>query len=190
VQQTRNRISAFPNQAARYLAPLSRIVSPPAAPVENAGSWPQVESDLGTALPDDFKAFIHAYGSGTISNFLTVLNPFSIRPTLNLVQQAREQLDTLRELGREFGESCPYPLFPAEGGLLPVAMTDNGDVVYWRTQGKPEQWLIVVNEARGPDYEEFQMNLTTFLAAIMSVRIRCRAFPRGFPGSDRSFSVI
>jgi hypothetical protein len=190
VQQIRDRIRAFPDKGARSIAPLSRIVSPPPAPVENAGSWPQVESDLGTALPDDFKAFIQRYGSGTISGFLSVLNPFSTWPRLNLAQRGREQLDALRELASEFGEQCPYALFPAKGGLLPVAMTDNGDVIHWLTHGQPEQWTIVVNESRGPDYEEFRMNLTTFLAAIVSERVRCRAFPRSFPGSDRSFTVI
>jgi hypothetical protein len=48
---------------------LSRIMPPPAKPLEADGSWLQVEENLGIALLDDFKEFIRIYGSGRISNF-------------------------------------------------------------------------------------------------------------------------
>ena len=158
------------------LASLYKLMPPPANPIETRGSWAEVEGALGTQLPEDFKGFIEHYGSGTIDHFISILNPFSIRPTLNLLEQSKRQLDTLREL-HEFGEQNPFELYPAEGGLLPVAMTDNGDIIHWLTSGHRGEWTIVVNEARSPDYQQFACELTDFLTGIIDKSIVCRAFP-------------
>jgi hypothetical protein len=163
---------------------------PPTIPVEADGSWHQVEEALGTGIPDDFKGFIEAYGSGTIGHFIWVLNPFSNNPFLNLLEQSQRQLDALRILLRDFGERSPYELYPTPGGLLPVAITDNGDVIHWLTIDGPADWSIVVNEARGPDYERFECNLTTFLEGLLDRSIRCRAFPHSVFGTDIKFDSI
>ena len=42
----------FPNQS------LIELVPPPTNPVENQGDWAQVEQQLETSLPDDYKWFI------------------------------------------------------------------------------------------------------------------------------------
>jgi hypothetical protein len=168
---------------------LSRILPPPPSPVEANGSWPQVEEALGIKLPDDFKEFIEVYGSGTIGHFLSVLNPFSDRPALNLLMQSQRQLDALRILVSDFGERKPYDPYPIPGGLLPVAITDNGDVIHWLTRGAPVHWTIVVNESRSPDYEEFGCNLTSFLQGILDGSIDCRAFPRSPFGRGIDFTV-
>jgi hypothetical protein len=156
---------------------LSRIMPPPANPVEAGGSWSYVEERLGVELPEDFKDFIQLYGSGRIDRFVSVLNPFSTRPTLNLLEQSTRQLDALRELHDYFGEQNPFELYPTAGGLLPVAITDNGDVIHWLTSGNPADWTIVVNEARSPDYEQFACNLTAFLEGLLVKSIICRALP-------------
>lgn len=168
---------------------LARLMPPPSNPVETSGSWLHVEDALGTQLPDDFKEFIRHYGSGKINHFLLVLNPFSSRKRLNLLEQSKLQLDVLRELRDEFGETNPYKLYPAIGGLLPVAITENGDVVHWLTNGSPEKWVIVVNEARSPDYELFKCNLTEFLEALMEKTIECRAFPKMIFDEKIEFSL-
>jgi len=158
-------------------ASLSRIMPPPANPIESDGSWSHVEQILGITLPDDFKDLIRTYGSGTIDHFVSILNPFSTRPTLNLLEQAKRQLDALRVLHDEFGEPNPFELYPAPGGLLPVAITDNGDVIHWLIRGNPAAWTIVVNEGRSPDYQQFDCDLTTFLEGIVTKSVICRAFP-------------
>jgi hypothetical protein len=158
---------------------LLRIMPPPQKPVEASGSWLHVEERLGVRLPDDFKGFIQSYGSGTINHFVSVLNPFSERAELDLLEQSKKQLDALRQLHDEFGERNPFNLFPSEGGLLPVAISDNGDVIHWITNGNSEFWTIVVNEARSPDYQCFPCNFTTFLTGILNKSIVCRAFPIG-----------
>lgn len=156
---------------------LSRLMPPPSDPRETSGSWSEVEASLGTPLPEDYKRFIDQYGSGAINGFVTVFNPFSRRPGLSLLEQSKQNLETLRTLHDAFGEPRPYELHPALSGLLPVAITDNGDVVHWLTDVEPSKWSIVVNEARSPDYEHFACDLTTFLAGVLRKSITCRAFP-------------
>jgi hypothetical protein len=92
---------------------LSRRLMPPQSPADSRGDWDSVENAIGVSLPDDFKDFINMYGSGTIGEFLTVLNPFSIRPGLSLIDESKRQLDILHYLQSSRGEPCPFELFPA-----------------------------------------------------------------------------
>jgi hypothetical protein len=167
---------------------LISIMPPPEAPIEASGTtWVSVESAVGTILPGDYRAFIEKYGSGRISGFVWIFNPFSKRQSINLVSQLSVQTDALKSLAQDFGEKCPYPLFPENDGLLPLGMTDNGDVIHWLTKGKPNDWKIVVNEARGPRYEEFDSNLTSFLWEILTRASRCNLLPRDFPQGSPNF---
>lgn len=163
---------------------------PPANPVETGGSWLDVEDAIGSKLPDDFKEFIRSYGSGTIDHFLSVLNPFSSRPALNLLEQSKRQLEALRELHDDFDEKNPFELYPTLGGLLPVAITDNGDVIHWLTSGNAPEWTVVVNEARSPDYEQFECDLTTFLERVLNKSVTCRAFPSSAFSGDAEFNPV
>src|SRR5258708_2836859 len=143
---------------------LIRIMPPPVAPIEIRGvPWSSVERQIGTPLPTDFKHFIDHYGTGHIDKFMSILNPFSINRNVNLIFKIPVKLNALRTLRDHYGEKCSYSFFPDAGGLLPVAITDNGDVIYWLTAGPPDDWDVVVNESRGPEYQRFECGLTEFL---------------------------
>jgi hypothetical protein len=169
---------------------LISIMTPPQAPIESrGGTWTSVEGAIGTVLPADYKAFIENYGSGRISGFVWIFNPFSSRPGVNLANQVSVQLNALKTLAHDFGEQCPYALFPEHGGLLPLGLTDNGDVIHWLTEGEPASWKIVVNEARGPRYEKFDGDLTSFLRKILTRDSKCILLPRTFPQGTPSFEA-
>ena len=61
---------------------------------------------------------------------------------------------------------------------MPFGLTDNGDVMHWLTSGPPENWKIVVNEARSPHYQLFESDLTSFLFNLLTGRVQCDAFPK------------
>jgi hypothetical protein len=61
-------------------------------------------------------------------------------------------------------------------------------VLYWRTEGTPSLWTIVVYEGRGPEYFEFQGSMTSFLEAVLSRQVRVRVFPDGFPSDAPDFA--
>jgi hypothetical protein len=167
---------------------LRAVLSPPPLPVETHGrKWSVVEQEIGTRLPDDYKMFIEQYGSGRINSFIWIFNPFSSNQYINLNYKIINQLEVLKTLAQDFGEKCPYPLFPQSGGLLPFGETDNGDAIYWLTRGDPNAWQVVVNQARGPKYEEFALNTTNFLAGILTHKVNCTVFPKSLQEIDAHF---
>lgn len=169
----------------------SKIISmmpPPAIPIEVPvdKDWTTVENKLGVSLPLDYKIFIEKYGSGRIGKFLSIFNAFSANENLNLAMQVENQLKVYSEL-KANGEILPYKLFPDAGGILPFAITDNGDVLFWQTIGKPSEWTILVNESRSPDWQEFEMSLETFLFELLSRKLRTNIFPQNFLNSPLTF---
>lgn len=147
------------------IADLLNVMPAPVQPEEASGDWGAVETSLGTGLPQDYRYFVETYGTGQIDDFLGVLNPFSAGPFYNLLSAGRAHLDGLIQLRSELGTFLPYPLFPEVGGLLPIAITDNGDTIHWLTNGPPDEWTIVVEDSRAPECEAYDMSFNQFLTA-------------------------
>jgi hypothetical protein len=167
---------------------LRTVLPPPASPVDpgDAGRWADIERQVGTPLPSDYKEFVAVYGAGKIGDLLLVLNPFARNKHLNLLVQIERHLEALREL-RETGEDSEYTLFPEPGGLLPWGFSENGDILLWLTEGKPDLWPVVVNVGREPTYERFDMSMTDFLARVLTHQVRSEALPEDFPGQRPTF---
>lgn len=159
------------------LSALLTVLPAPQHPSEvpTPETWSDTERQLGQ-LPEDYKAFLGRFGTGTIGDFIGILNPASKNPHLNLLVKGRAILSALIEL-RDGGEPCPYPLFPDPGGLLPFGVTDNGDMLLWLTAGEPRRWSVVVNAGREPTYETFECDMTDFVAGILTGRLHCSVFP-------------
>ncbi|MCP4247707.1 MAG: SMI1/KNR4 family protein [bacterium] len=171
---------------------LTKIFPPPKLPLETGSDqdWAPTEQAIGANLPDDFKAFTNLYGTGYINEFLWIRNPFAKLPALNLLERCREQLDALRILKADCGDAeVPYPVYPDPGGLFPWAGTDNGDVLYWSTLGNPSQWTIVINEARGPIWEEYDCSMVAFLLRLLTGQVSSEVLPDGFPRPGATFKV-
>jgi hypothetical protein len=163
---------------------LAKLITPPTSPSEapQQHEWPQIEAQLGTSLPADYKDFLRLYGTGKIDDFIWIFNPSSRNENINLATQLRVQLAALSEL-QAYEEVLLYKLFPERDGVFPFGITDNGDVLYWKTSGSPNTWTVLINEARSPDWEEFDMVMTEFLSKVISRQIYPSAFPNVFPSS-------
>lgn len=168
---------------------LTRILTPPSSPFEapTKKDWVRTESELGE-LPSDYKWFLSTYGTGCIDGFLWVFNPAAANSNLNLLVQVEGQLAALRFL-QTSRELKTYPLFPEEGGLLPIAVTDNGDVVHWLTGGKGNEWRIMVNAAREATYEEHGCGLTEFILKVLTREMTSTIFPSDFPTGSIAFTA-
>ena len=173
------------------LESLTEIVPPPKQPYETSigQNWLEVESALQTTLPQDYKDYIGLYGSGQIGEILWVFNPFSSSPHLNLLDQVGQILGIWQSIRAEFGKrECPYPLYPEPNGLLSWGYADTGATVFWQTTGNPEDWIVVLNESRGPQFERFQQPMTSFLTAILSRNLKSRILPaHAFTGRSNVF---
>jgi hypothetical protein len=168
---------------------LTQTMRPPAAPSEtpDGGGWQSVENRLRMELPEDYKEFIARYGTGSVDGFLWVLNPFSTNKHLNFFDEGGVKLEALRELRHE---SIPYPLHPDVNGVLPWGITDNGDVLYWLCNGPPSNWVIVVNESRGPRWREYKLSTSDFLARLVAKELVVDVFPEDFPSESPEFIPV
>jgi hypothetical protein len=159
------------SRSARRLAELIAVAPPPRDPVASWGDWGSLERRLGLELPEDFKALIETYGSGSFSDFLVPINPF--RGT-GLEWADRNILRFDREIRAEFPREMPYPIHPEPGGILPWATTDNGDVLYWLTAG--DTWPILVRDSRGPETAVYPFGAAEFLLRWLSGKLVCPIF--------------
>ncbi|BBB68712.1 hypothetical protein UNDYM_4459 [Undibacterium sp. YM2] len=167
---------------------LYHLLTPPSKPLESPydAEWSSIEARLGAELPSDYKEFIHAYGSGQIDDFLWILNPFSSNDNLNLEKQIFLQRQVLEEL-INFGEVLPFKSFPNLNGLLPFGITDNGDLLFWKTGENSASWTVVINGARSTEWEVFTLSMSRFLEAVLNGTLDCNTFPRNFPGTSPLF---
>lgn len=164
---------------------LTALVKPPAKPSElpRKPNWKSIEKTLGSPLPADYQEYVAAYGTGLLCNFIIICNPFSTHSGfafLPFVSLMRNTLANLREC--EGSKQVPFDFHPKNPGLLPMGGDENGNGIYWLTEGKPEAWPCIVGEGRGKRWERFDFPMTTFLAKILKKEIRCKVWPASFPG--------
>ena len=171
---------------------LANILRRPAQPTEipRVAEWTGVEEHLGAVLPEDYTDFVLNFGTGKINDFLIVLNPFSSNQYVNLINRAQTERQSYETLKWEFPQYYVDVVYPAPSGILPFGVTDNGEVLYWRTAGSPEEWTVTVYESRGPKHFDFQGGMATFLAAILTREIECEVLPRSFSASLPSFNPL
>jgi hypothetical protein len=165
------------------LIELTAILNRPLTPHEtkDASAWAAIEEQVGTKLPQDYKDFIQTFGSGAIDSFLYVFNPFSPNKNINLIEGGRAELEAYSISKKKFPQYYRHEAYPSEGGILPFAATDNGEIIYWKTARVPERWTVIAYEARGPKYYEFEGSTTEFLTGVLKRTIRCDVFPDDFP---------
>ena len=99
---------------------LISTVAPPVAP-EDSGSpdeWEELEKRLAMKLPHDYQEIIGTYGTGTWSNFLWMLNPFSGNKNLNLELKAAALLDSFRYMREQDPDIIPLPIYPESSGIF------------------------------------------------------------------------
>jgi hypothetical protein len=160
---------------------LCRIAPPPAEPLEPGAPerWPEVEDAIGTVLPDDYKALIERYGSGKFDDFLYLLNPFARDEAGNLLHEKDTMLAAYAETRAKFPRRLPLPPYPEPGGLLPLGRSDNGNELYWLTEGAPADWGVVAFAARSTRHEVHHHPVTEFLAGLLSAELDTHVFPEG-----------
>ena len=62
--------------------------------------------------------------------------------------------------------------------MLPLGRTDNGDELYWVTQGDPDGWPVALLEARTALQELHAMPVTGLLAALAANQLPSRILPK------------
>ncbi len=174
------------------LESLKSVLTPPTNPLKTGDSkgWAELENVLGSPLPKDYKDFISTYGTGGIDNFLWILTPFVNDENVNYLGRSKVIRDAYLESKQQFPQYFKHNVYPETGGILPWGYTDNGDELYWLTNGAPETWTVVIYETRSSEYHEYSMTMTEFLLQIVSKKLVSDAFPEDFPSENPEFISV
>ncbi|MCM2421329.1 SMI1/KNR4 family protein [Streptomyces sp. RKAG293] len=169
-----------------FLAELTRLVPPAATPA--AKDWTSVENDIGTVLPRDYKELIGAYGGGRFDFHLWLLEPGCENRFYDLSVANDGRMDDFEDLW-DLGEEKPGELEEEGSRIIAWGTTDNGEGLYWliRPGQEPDDWTVMVNEARGPRWEHFAMTCTNFLASLLAGSVRSDILASRLPAPEHEF---
>ncbi len=167
---------------------LLSVVVPPTQPVDSSGDWGEVVTQLGFSLPVDYMQFVETFGSGSLNDFIWVMNPFAANRNINLLYHLSRALGGLRLLKENHPELVPYPLLFEPGGLFPWGATDNGDLLCWITRGESGHWPTVVLARHSSDTAKFAMPMTAFLAGLLSGKLVCNLLPGSLASRAANFT--
>lgn len=167
------------------LARLRAIASAPSEPRRT--DWEGVERALGLVLPSDYKELIHVYGGSNWDDYLYVLEPGCPNENYDLIEWVANRAEDLEGLWEI--EKKPPELEAKGSRVIPWATTDNGECLYWlvRPGLEPDQWTVMVNEARGARWEHFDVACTRFLAASLDGQLRSGILSSSFPRDGHEF---
>jgi hypothetical protein len=158
------------------------VVEPPAQPIE-AGThsdFQTIEKKLGICLPPDYRDIGLCYGSGAFVDpgrmKVEVYNPFSAK----YFEKVTSNSHFLQEMKNIEEEEVPYNIYPENPGLFLWGWDDNGWNLCWFTEGRPDQWPILVSNSRKIRFEKIDLSITSFLAGCFSRRINHFMWPLPF----------
>ncbi|GCE00666.1 SMI1/KNR4 family protein [Embleya hyalina] len=163
------------------LARLSRILGSPPENMLDTLEWSDLELQIGTRLPVDYKILVSAYPRLCLADFIRLLDPRKSIPGLRPLEANAWNSEWLADMREDFPEEFPYPAFPEPEGVLMWANTTDGDYCYWQVIGEPEEWEVVISTDKGRFWSRFPGGVIDFLEAL---EIRPETLPqplRHFP---------
>ncbi|MFD3937558.1 SMI1/KNR4 family protein [Streptomyces sp. NPDC058611] len=170
------------------LARLLEIV--PAPDVPRHKDWSEVERSLEVDLPADYKELIRLYGGSNWDDYLYLLEPGCPNENYDLIEWGKNQAEDLEDLW-EF-EKKPPELEVDGSRVIPWATTDNGECLYWlvRPGLEPDQWTVMVNEARGDRWEHYSVSCTRFLASSLDGELQSNILSSLFPRATHEYRQL
>ncbi|MEV7526371.1 SMI1/KNR4 family protein [Streptomyces sp. NPDC091371] len=131
--------------------------------VPAALDWTLVEDSMGTTLPSDYKYLAACYSTFAIGDYILVSLPDPGEE--HLVHRGfQSTVEVLVDAWLEPG--LGRQAYPAPGGLLPWAESDESDKFMWSTAGEtPQGWFVTV-ASRGGAWWHYAGGAVQFLAEL------------------------
>ncbi|MEU5308458.1 SMI1/KNR4 family protein [Streptomyces sp. NPDC021562] len=148
-------------------------------------NWLMVQADLGVGLPDDYKLLCELLPAFALDDFLLLGGP---QPGTEAawVQGTREELEIVAEWCAEADLAVPLQPYPAAGGLLPWAASNEGDIFLWKTgPADPRDWMVTVASRNG-GWWHYAGGAVQFLADLVSGALE----PWGLPSVHPAVSWV
>ena len=165
---------------------VTRLIEAFNAPESTPKAWTVTEAELGTSLPSDYKELIDRMGGGYIEEYMYILEPDCCNEHYDLVEVTEERMES----NDDIWELEEKPLILHGSQLIPWATTDNGEYLFWRClPGQhPDEWTVILNQARDMTWEHYEMNCTNFLHAALTKEIQTRILSDSFPLDHHVFA--
>ncbi|MFE2287469.1 SMI1/KNR4 family protein [Streptomyces sp. NPDC059443] len=130
--------------------------------------WLKIESDLGFALPDDYKALVDAYAPVKLNGHLVLNHPAT--PRWNLGEYIRDTSRAWSEVpwGEDVDGDPRIVLnldeleFGTLRGLTPIASADSGQTVFLAADPKGLRPLLFIEDGDG-EFFEYSMSFSEWL---------------------------
>ncbi|WP_157171036.1 hypothetical protein [Nocardia araoensis] len=143
--------------------------------------WELGPEAIGFQLPTDYRAFIDRYGMVSIRNELHIFAP-SAAPSPKTGQPlgfegflyyTTDPYGYCAMLAQAYQggdyDECPYPLFPAEGGLLKWGNNWCSDQFFWLMRDPdPDRWPVVAKFDSMREWDLFEGGFLEFLLAAVT----------------------
>ncbi|MEV5998996.1 hypothetical protein AB0M25_06830 [Streptomyces griseomycini] len=129
--------------------------------------WAAVEGRLGTALPSDYKRLVEIFGPGSFDGYLDLDVPDSPFKEGDIVRHTR----WLGEWARTHGSDLwrPYEVYPAPGGVLQWASSEQADGFYWLTgDPDPDKWPVLAKEDIPDSWVRFDGTTAEFVHRVLT----------------------
>ncbi|GAA1103804.1 hypothetical protein GCM10009663_52730 [Kitasatospora arboriphila] len=160
---------------------LGAVIGPPPEDGVVPVPWERAPGEIGFQLPADYRAFADRYGSVSISNELHIYTP-SAAPSSQIAEpvgfegflfNTTEPYGYCAWLAQAYRDGdydeCPYPLFPAEGGLLKWGNNYNSDHFFWLIRGPdPDRWPVAAKFHSMREWDLFEGGFLKFLLAAVT----------------------
>ncbi|MET8164227.1 SMI1/KNR4 family protein [Streptomyces sp. NPDC005329] len=169
---------------------LTQLVAPPERAAPRA-DWAVLAEELGIELPGDYRELIDTYGGGRFDGYLWLLEPRCANRHYDLTRHIAER-DEAFEMLWEDGEPKPEQLESSPSSrVIPWATTDNGEYLYWlvRPGSHPDEWTVMVNEARGDWWEHFDVGCAEILGKLLAGETRSKILSSSFPARMHEFAA-
>ncbi|MBC9714737.1 Lsr2 family protein [Streptomyces sp. TRM66268-LWL] len=129
-------------------------------------------------LPTDYKELVAAYGPGSFCDFLTLFLPGAPHESTDLTGPLPARLREWISQARR-ADPRPGPLPGPAEQLLVMAVTGNGDYLFWVAQPSdcPEDWTVAVNSRLEREWFPFDGGLAEFLLAVLNGTAAVPQFP-------------
>ncbi|MGP8304025.1 SMI1/KNR4 family protein [Streptomyces inhibens] len=129
--------------------------------------WAAVESRLRTELPSDYKELVERFGYGAFDDYLSLLLADGPPGSLDIVDFNEFWARSSRIDGD--GSWEPYRWYPAPGGLLQWASTEQRTSFFWLTEGTdPDRWPILVTDDAYTKWDRFDGSTAEFVYRLLT----------------------
>jgi hypothetical protein len=160
------------------LLELLQLSPPPPNPIYTGleKDFLQIENQIGSKLPCDYKEYIKYYGDCMWYRHIRISTPFD-NGNYSLWGWHKKNIQQLKTL---FESSLPiikHPIYPEKGGIFLCGGDIFGEMIAWITEGAPNDWSIIYFNYDCCLYNRYDMNITTFLLKLVKNEIHPDCFP-------------